>query len=946
RRNEIITVTALCNGMPIVIGPQNVVLAPGGTTRFSVPCVLPVNCEGDVYVSLTATAAIEGFPDCRKEMTATKPIGCAEGCIDVVACRDEVLACNGSTVNVPFVIRNCTGATEEVVTISATCDGKPVVLPITMYTIGAGDSVTVEVPCRMPDWCMGPVEVKLTANARKSGSIETACPAMDMAICPVQCVEACVTSVSLFEGKVCPGDSVCVPFEVQNCTETADEVLTFKFKCDGMPIMDLPITLRLGPGQKDTVCVPCRIPDQCDADGFKVVLTTFASIPGLEACEFKDHAEAILECGTVCVAVNDPVALEGCPGDTVEVPFDVTNCGDVTIDVNMMAACNGMLTDAVDPHHFVLTPGQSIVSTVTCIIPEECKPGEYLTVVNSAWAKGFGGDGGCAMDIAGDTRIYCVPCETEGGCGPIALNAPPGAESCPGDPVSFQFTVENQGQSPVNVAITTPTPGWTFVPNNFNNLATSVPTNVTAYGTAPADYNQSQQLVICAAASFNGVVCDSTKDYVNVTAKKILFQVEKTADPDTVTALNSTSRISIRVASYKESGPLNPISVVDRMPEGIAFAGNVSSNCGVMTDAQPGDTVVEFTAFNLAPGTSCTISFDVTCGKDGAFVDTAFVRAYCAGSETSYRELQDIAMVVCKEARSACPRTRGFWRQQTEQKDNGSRKICAADAGDGMDMYRLWRGVIDMTDLTSFKTNDGGTVLVSDLRNLSDADLFDALGCELEGPNPNTQRDQAETQYLALMLNVKMGLIGLDIHVDNGTFMGTVGEAIDAVEAILDNPASTNTQLSNAIDIADKINNRQGLMAQTCPGGENAPFGGFANSCPAGNVGFVCPDEDAPGHVDNTGSPAAGRFSLAAFPNPFNPTARLRWSVPTRMLGQHGVIEIFDAAGRSVAQVFEGTVSSEQNELVLAPDGWASGMYIARLTVGVESIAYRMVLVK
>ena len=64
------------------------------------------------------------------------------------------------------------------------------------------------------------------------------------------------------------------------------------------------------------------------------------------------------------------------------------------------------------------------------------------------------------------------------------------------------------------MAITTPTPGWTFVPNNLNNLPTNVPTNVTAYGTAPADYNQSQQLVICAAASFQGVVCDSTKDYV------------------------------------------------------------------------------------------------------------------------------------------------------------------------------------------------------------------------------------------------------------------------------------------------------------------------------------------------------------------------------------------------------------------------------------------------
>jgi len=47
-----------------------------------------------------------------------------------------------------------------------------------------------------------------------------------------------------------------------------------------------------------------------------------------------------------------------------------------------------------------------------------------------------------------------------------------------------------------------------------------------------------------------------------------------------------------------------------------------------------------------------------------------------------------------------------------------------------------------------------------------------------------------------------------------------------------------------------------------------------------------------------------------------------------------------------VAHLFDGVVTAESNELLLAPDGWSSGIYIARLTVGHESIVYRLMLVK
>lgn len=955
--NEEFELTATCNGMPIVLPVSGGVFAPGDH-YFTVPCVLPVDCSGDIEVVLEVTATVEGFKGCSVTTSATKLIGCAEGCVLVEACQERITACADSDVLVPFVVKNCTENTEELVTVSAWCDDEPVLLAQTEYVLAPGDSVIIEVPCTMPDWCMGVVNVRLVAEARKNGDVEGACPARSEATCPVYCVEACVSACARFEGPVCPGDSLCVPFEVMNCNEFETEVFMFKYKIGTGPIQTLDLVLELGPGEIDTICVPVKMPMDCPAEGVKVILEPIVHIKGLPDCKTKGYAEIILECAEACLTVEGPEGpLRGCPGDTLEVPFTVTNCSAVPLAVNMNAACDGELIDTVYPWEFYLQPGESIVSTVTCVVPESCPERGYFSIVNSAWAMSANGMG-CMIDVADDVRVNCNDCETGGDCGPLAITAPPGVTGCPGDPISFQFSVENQGEAPVDIYVSSTTPGWTFDGSTFLNVASGDPVNIEASGTAPEDFNQAKQVELCAVSYPAGsnpqetAPCDTAKVLVNVTSQKMLIGVYKTASPDTVTALNSTSRITIVVSNYGESGPLDPVTLTDYMPGSIVYAGNLTSNCGVTTTAVPGDTCVMFSPFSLKPGQSCTISFDVTCLADGAWVDTAVVVAYCEGSQTSFREVRDTALIVCKEARTACPRTIGFWRQQAEQRNNGSRKICEEDAADAMDMHRLWRQVIDMTDVIAFKANsdsdDESMITTTSLRNLSDDELFDALGCQLRGPTPMTKRDMAELQYLALMLNVKAGVLPLDLVVDNDSFEGTIQEAIDAVEAILNNPAATTGQLTSAIDISDKINNRLGLMAQTCVGGENAPFNGFASSCPDDNAGYVCPgDEDsAPDHVGGTGAPVAGKPSIVAYPNPFNPTAVLRFTIPQSSFGQTAVVEVYDATGRSVERLFEGVVTSEVHEILLSPDNWASGLYIARLTVGTESVVYRMMLVK
>jgi len=438
---------------------------------------------------------------------------------------------------------------------------------------------------------------------------------------------------------------------------------------------------------------------------------------------------------------------------------------------------------------------------VTCVVPEDSDPGDFLTVVNSAWAKG---GAGCAMDIAGNTRINTVDCPVSADCGPLSLVAPPQGGGCPGEAITVTFSVENQGEAPVDVYVKTPTAGWLLSPTVFNNLASGNPVQVTASRTLPAAGMQ----------------------------------------PPLV----------LRATSYPAS-------------------------------TTPADTA----------GLVCATASDVVDITIAADCDSPLA--------------------------AVCPRTIGFWRQQTQQKANGSRKICSDDGADATDMQRLWRDVIGMTDLVSFRRNDGSTVTVTDLAGLDDGDPFDALGCELEGPRPMTQRDMAEIQYLGLLLNVSMGLVDLDTPVDNDSFDGTIGEAIDEIEEILNRSDASDAELSTAIGIADGINNGTGLRGRPCEGGENGPFANSGASCPSDNAGFVCPDNDAVRSLTPAASVPARQLSLSAVPNPFNPTASIRWTARPDQIGQRAVLDVFDAAGRPVAHLYDGAVTAESNELLLAPDG-------------------------
>jgi uncharacterized repeat protein (TIGR01451 family) len=1160
--------TATCNGQPLVVTPSRLQLAAGEKASVSVACQMPVSCTGGLDIDLKAVAALLEDPTCQDSTTVDVQIDCAESCIDVAECQAEVSACPGTVAQVPFVIRNCSKETDETVTVSATCNGTPVALPTTTYTVNAGDSVTVNVPCTMPNPCAGNLDVKLTANAHKAGSPANVCADMDMATCTVTCGTVCVAVNNPPPVDACPGDTVQVPFTVTNCGSTAYNV-NMVAACDGQVVSTVvPFNFDLNPGQSVVSTVTCVVPEDsqpgefltvvnsawanngsgCIADtagstrintiacplspvcgplalegppptgtcpGQSVSLTFTVENQGEETvdvylrtaasgwtvnptvinnlatgtpvnvtvtrptppagpvsvtlrassylatttpadtagnlCDFRVDTANVAPNPAACVTVSNPTPIEACAGDTVDVPFTVTNCGSVPVNVNMMAACNGQIVDTVEPSNFDLNPGQSRISTVTCVVPEDCEPGEYLTIVNSAWAKG--GPGVCAVDTAGTTRINCVECPVEAVCGPLALVAPPSGGGCPGEAVSVTFTVENQGEEAVDVYLRTAA-GWNFSQSVINNLPTGTPVNVTvSRPTPPAGPVQlviraTSYLATTTPADTAGMACDFVTDTVNITPSpapcvqvnnptpidacpgdtvdvpftvtncgSVAFNVNMAAAcngeiVDTVEPFNfnlnpGQSRIStVTCVVPEDCAPGEYLTVVNSAWTltadscAVDVAGNtrincipcpVGGSCGPLALVAPPDA-------DGCPSEALTVTFTVESGGEEA-VDvyvtsptlgwtlnpTVFnglgsgvprtvtatraslavnpldlvLRAVSYPASTTPADTAGVSCAAVSDVvdigiaddcgpplAEICPRTIGFWRQQTQQKPNGSRKICEDDGSDETDMQRLWRNVIIMTDLVSFQRNDGSTMMVSGLRNLGNDDLFDVLGCELEGPRPMTQRHMAEIQYLAVLLNVSMGLIDLDTPMANGTANGTVGQTIDAIEAILNRPDASSGQLSGAGSMAEAINTGTGLLGIPCDGGENGPFADFAQNCPAGNVGFVCPDDAAAQELGPTGSAPAGGLSLAATPNPFNPTAVLRWTARPDQMGQRVVLDVFDAAGRVVAHLVDGAVTAESNDVLLAPDGWSSGMYVARLTVGSESIVYRLMLVK
>jgi hypothetical protein len=82
---------------------------------------------------------------------------------------------------------------------------------------------------------------------------------------------------------------------------------------------------------------------------------------------------------------------------------------------------------------------------------------------------------------------------------------------------------------------------------------------------------------------------------------------------------------------------------------------------------------------------------------------------------------------------------------------------------------------------------------------------------------------------------------------------------------------------------------------------------------------------------------------LAAYPNPFNATANIRYEIPTSAPVS---VRVFDASGREVATLFNGQVSPGEHQLLWNASGISAGTYLLRMEARDFKQAKKMILVK
>lgn len=89
--------------------------------------------------------------------------------------------------------------------------------------------------------------------------------------------------------------------------------------------------------------------------------------------------------------------------------------------------------------------------------------------------------------------------------------------------------------------------------------------------------------------------------------------------------------------------------------------------------------------------------------------------------------------------------------------------------------------------------------------------------------------------------------------------------------------------------------------------------------------------------------PPAPGLTLSARPNPFNPVTELLYSVPAE---GYATIEVFNLAGRKVANVHQGNVQAGPHSVSWQPKGLSSGVYHAVLRQGNLRTTIRVTLIK
>lgn len=93
--------------------------------------------------------------------------------------------------------------------------------------------------------------------------------------------------------------------------------------------------------------------------------------------------------------------------------------------------------------------------------------------------------------------------------------------------------------------------------------------------------------------------------------------------------------------------------------------------------------------------------------------------------------------------------------------------------------------------------------------------------------------------------------------------------------------------------------------------------------------------------ISSTVSPES--YSLAAYPNPFNPTTTLEFTLPEAARVK---VKVFDVAGREVAELVNDSYKAGSHKTVFDAAALPTGIYIARLEAGNAIASTKLLLIK
>lgn len=99
---------------------------------------------------------------------------------------------------------------------------------------------------------------------------------------------------------------------------------------------------------------------------------------------------------------------------------------------------------------------------------------------------------------------------------------------------------------------------------------------------------------------------------------------------------------------------------------------------------------------------------------------------------------------------------------------------------------------------------------------------------------------------------------------------------------------------------------------------------------PVSYSGFLL-DTGKPSSVQELASPMPSEVTLGHYPNPFDATTTIRFSLPKR---EHVALKVFDVLGREVATLAEGEWEAGDHAVMFDAGTLPSGVYVVRLQSG------------